>query len=492
MKNAKNQYRASLWAIAALSVVFFGGIARSAPDFTLSPAASSVLAPAKAHQAAYLADGVTMRLFYSAVPEFVQSSISTDGVAWSGDAGQRISAGGANSPDENGVASFGMMHNASVYTAYYVGISSANRYSILRATSTNMLDWNKTAAFRIQFGSGMVDSLHPLDLGGGKVMLYYTHDYKGLNNPADYRAYRALSVDGGDTFGAGTPAVPDTAAYGLYISALTSGSKRLHIISPLGDGTTTQVLSFISPDGYSFSRESGVRFSTTVYALSSLAVLRSTDNYCWHSFLSMTRTAAGAKYAYHGASSAPVISGFSPARVYIDTTTPRDLSVTIDGEIFSEPVGAVALAKGGESLAAVGPITRVSDMRLTGVFRLPVTATPGRYSLTVSNKDGSSATLPNVLLAEYPPSSVTLRNNLFRPLKGEKMTATVSNYYSGGLAARVYTLNGGLARTLPLKTADTFEWDGRTDGGGLAASGLYLLRVQGSGLDSVNKIVLIK
>ena len=481
-------------AVLALGALLSGGEARAAPSFTLEPGAASVLAPAKVHHVER--NPGAYRLFYSAAPDFIQSVTSADGgYTWTSEAGQRLSIQ-AGSPDAGGITAFGMTGKGAdgFYKAYYVGISSTGLYSILRATSTDQVAWVKTAGFNIRFGGGgaFVDSVHPF-ISGSSIQLYYIRDSAGGNTPANYRAYRMASADDGLTF-SGETGVSGAVAYGLSVSTLTSGVMRLYLISPIGGGTAMQVLSFTGADGPVLSQESGVRFSTAA-ALSSISVVKSTDGYRWLSFLTIPAPGTGTQHIYRALTRDPSIDGISPSMIYVHTVSGVSLATfTVSGEVFAPAVSSVTLRQGA-SAATVTSCVRDSDLQLRIVADF-LNSPPGWYSLTVTNPDGQSSTLANAVKLDYRPGAVALLDNLFRPLNGQTVKVTVNIPFSGNITARIYDLNGGRVRALyngPAVMGDNnYAWDGKTDAGAVAASGLYLLRVKGPRVDAREKIVLIK
>lgn len=93
---------------------------------------------------------------------------------------------------------------------------------------------------------------------------------------------------------------------------------------------------------------------------------------------------------------------------------------------------------------------------------------------------------------------ITVKDNLFRPLKGGKCTLDVTALRAGNVTMKVYTANGGFVKTVfdapvgagPITPAPT--WDGKNENGKVVASGLYFLHVSGPGLNKTEKLVLIK
>ena len=164
------------------------------------------------------------------------------------------------------------------------------------------------------------------------------------------------------------------------------------------------------------------------------------------------------------------------------------------GEIFQPGLNTAALA-GAPGAIPVTSVTRVSDTQLT-VATTPLGAALGLYSVSVTNPGGRSAGMSNVLRVGFRPGFTVLTDNLFRPLRGGSARVDITIYKAGDVKVDIYTINGGLVRKLFSGPAavgtKTLFWDGKTDGGRTAASGLYLLHVTGPKLNGTEKIVLIK
>ena len=476
----------------------------AAPPFTLEPGVR--LDTASVYCVTPISGGY--RMYYSSATRDhgaagVLSSTSTDGLVWTREAGIRISTG-INSPDASSITAMGLYFDpappsgAAPYKAYYVGISSAGVYSILRATSTDGLAWEKTSAFNIQFnsGKGYITSPRPYFMGGSSVMLYYVRDSAGLNAPADYRVYRMFSTDKGGSFSDETQLLSDTTAYSIAVSTRTDGSLLMFITAPLQGGTTgAQIITAISQTGYIFYQPATV-FSTNAATniLSGVEVVRATDTYSWRAYLTLTLGGEATSYIYSGVTLKPDVSGISPARVYINDPA---TAFTVSGEVFSAPaVSSVTISKGLVNLP-VNSVIRNSDMSLT-VTAVPTAAAIGSYDVTVTNADGSFGTLSNALSVDYRPGYVTVSDNPFRPLTGGSgvCNLNVTIFYSGNVTIKAYTVNGGFVKTIyngPVGAGTTlYPWRGDTESGAIVASGLYLLQIKGPKTDIIQKVVVIK
>ena len=83
-------------------------------------------------------------------------------------------------------------------------------------------------------------------------------------------------------------------------------------------------------------------------------------------------------------------------------------------------------------------------------------------------------------------------------MKGGKVKFEIVPKSDGKLKVQIFTIDGLLVKTI--KDGDVsqgitqiVEWDGRNGAGKVVASGVYLLRVDGAGIDrKLKKIVVVK
>jgi hypothetical protein len=169
---------------------------------------------------------------------------------------------------------------------------------------------------------------------------------------------------------------------------------------------------------------------------------------------------------------------------------------TVTGDNFSSgAVPTLLLSQGVTNIAPTGVVTRTDDQTLSVSFTL--TGQPlGLWDLKATNDNGYTGTLTNALKVDFAPGTVRLTDNLMRPRNGTQTRIDVMTFNAGHLAVKLYTLNGGLVKTLwddsaPEGTTTLF-WDGKTGLGRTVASGVYLLRTVGQKVSSSEKIVVIK
>ena len=109
----------------------------------------------------------------------------------------------------------------------------------------------------------------------------------------------------------------------------------------------------------------------------------------------------------------------------------------------------------------------------------------------------SSMGLSNPLnLSDNNATGLTAYNNLFNPLLGQQATVQYAVNGSGRLTVKVYTVTGRLVFTVfdgdvnPGKGSLT--WNGQNGSGSTVASGIYVVRAVGPGLNETQKIAVIK
>lgn len=439
-----------------------------------------------------------LRMYFSTAAHYgVFSATSADGLAWTVEPGLRLSTGaGAYNFDAGSITAMGVYLDSSLaggpWRAYYVGVSS-NGHALLSAFSADGLAWTPDADFAASFGGARVYDAKPYFAGSDKVYLYYVRDGGPPHSPDARRVYLARSSDGGDTFSGEALALPTTGAWRVDVSTLTSGTVRLYVSEPsVNTSTVSRVLAADSSTGLSFSSDPVLVFSTDAARneLEAFSVARSTDGFRWRLYLTSRLDRSATSYAWSALTSSPVVTSVTPAVVYNNDAA---TGFTVRGEVFDPALAAFTFT--GPAALTINSVTRVSDMELT-VNATPTGAPLGKYAATAANPDGASGSLAAALTVDYRPGYVGLTDNLFRPLTGARARVDATIFDAGVIKADVYTINGGLVKKLYEGSAGvgttTFFWDGSTDGGRTAASGLYLLHITGPKLEETSKIVLIK
>ncbi len=151
----------------------------------------------------------------------------------------------------------------------------------------------------------------------------------------------------------------------------------------------------------------------------------------------------------------------------------------------------------GSSLNASGQISGVVQISTGFGSRFP---SVGTVYLEVFGADRlgstSSLGLSNPINLSDNQVELTAYNNLFNPLLGQKATVKYGVNGSGHLSVKLYTVTGRLVLTLfdgdvgPGK--GSIDWNGQNGAGNFVASGIYVVRAVGPGLNSTQKIAVIK
>lgn len=109
----------------------------------------------------------------------------------------------------------------------------------------------------------------------------------------------------------------------------------------------------------------------------------------------------------------------------------------------------------------------------------------------------SSMGVSNALnLSDDSPGTLAAYNNVFNPLLGQKATVKYSVGSAGHLTLKLYTETGRLVLTLfdgdVTAGKGSIDWGGANMAGNPVASGIYVVRAVGPGLNTTEKIAVIK
>lgn len=428
----------------------------------------------------------------------ILSATSPDMASWSLQSGVRLSTSpDVAALDYSSITSCGVIASTATngfQRLYYVGISSAGFYAIASATSTDGLDWGKETGFspiRVSNGRGFLNSPKPLVVSSSVRRLFYVADSAGGNTPSNYRIYSASSTDGGLTWTAEGQVLSDQ-AYAVSPVTLTDGRFRLYYTSYSGAvSTPTLLLSAISADGRTFTKESGTSLSTTAPSgLWDVAVVRSTESFRWRLYSTYNDSISSVPFVSSATTLTPYITSVSPAMVFKNA---GPTAFTLNGEVLS-PNLAIAFNQATSTIAWTS-VSRTNDLQASGTAD-PTGRALGNWNAVVTNADGRQGTGLNVLLIDVPPGSVTITDNLFRPTQGGRASIALQVFDTGRATARLYTIDGAFIATLfdgvISDPGTTFTWNGTNGAGATVASGVYLLKVKGPKINSTEKIVVIK
>lgn len=487
--------RGLLWAAAAaFACPAPASAVASGPVFTQE---KTVLVSSMSVQSVVPFDG-KFRMYLTSAPFWVLSATSTDQVNWSLEAGLRLSSVSAGSLSASSITAVGVVLTTNAVTLwrmYFTAIDDQGLYRVLSATSADGLAWSKEPGTRLtnNLGSGFIGGLSPFQASNTALRLYYVADQNGTNVKSRFRVHSASSTDGGVTWLPEGALLSSINAYAVSAATVTGGDNRLYYTIPLA-GTTTayQVLSAKASDGLSFTQEDGVRLSTDANASSfgGLVVLRSTESFRWRMFTDYRVEGTTQTFVSHALTRIPLVNTWTPPAV---KKGEAGVAYSLTGEVFA-PTCTVGFTLGGSTFAATtvvgtNDVSRTGTLSAAGVYQ-------GFYGAAVTNPDGMSGTLAGALEVQLPPGSVSVVDNLMRPLKGEKAKISVVIFEAGVVTLRLFTVDGGFVATvfqgtMPVGTT-TVPWDGRTGSGNVVSSGVYLLSAKGPRLNEVTKIVVVK
>jgi hypothetical protein len=378
----------------------------------------------------------------------------------------------------------------------YSIVSTTGAFRIHSATSADGLAWaNETTVHVDGALTTYIGVPRLIKLNSGDWRMYYIRDFNGGTDLMDRRIFTALSTDQGATWGASAVTM-STIAYEAGAAKLSDGTVRLFYTQPLTAGTSaTIIVSALSSDalGANFTQELGIHVSTPVAtgAISFPVPVRSTESFRWRLYYTVYDAFSSTGDIRSALTGSPAPVSLTPSAVF---TSAGSIPLTVTGEIFSLPAPTVSISRNAVVIAGTA-VTRTDDRRLTASFATQGQAI-GNWDLTVTNSNGSAATVVGALLIDFAPGIVVLTGNLLRPRDGVPTTIDVTIFDGGPVAARVHDSDGRQIRTLfdGYRTASsfTFTWDGKTASGVNAPSGLYFVRVTGPKLDTRSKIVLIR
>ncbi len=442
-----------------------------------------------------------------AVSSAVFSARSNDGLAWTDESGIRVSSVTQPLIDIaiSSITGATVVPITGGYRMLYSVLGSTGAYAIYTATSADGLNWGNQYSTAVvtsaNNGLSWLGSPSAVVLNSGDIRLYYTQNAAaGGNVPNNAQIISQISTNGGATFT--TPLVELSPANEVAAFKRTDGRVRLIYTSPVTATTTSfQMLSAISnaQQGHVFAAEAGVRLSTTqtVGSMYYPDVVRSTDGfrlrvyYTWLPFAPVVQSTGDINAAV---TDFPDLQSIAPASVANNNS---NQAFTLSGEVFDPVITSSCALAGVAGLIGTG-IVRNSDMSVTVTF--PTQGAPaGTWDVVVANSNGLSSTLPAALTitsVAQGAGTVSLLDNLFRPLQGGKVTINVQTFAAGIVTIKIYSIHGKLINTLwdanLAAGANAFTWNGASAQGAVVASGVYVLKITGPELNSISKIIVIK
>ena len=199
-------------------------------------------------------------VFFMGLTESV-SAVSSDGLIWTKEPGIRVGIGqyagwGVSSPEVVRLPD-------GTYRMYYTGHQTQNvydNYRILSATSSDGINWTQELGIRIN-NDGQYDSRYAyapdiIVLPDGTYRMYYT----GLVSGSWYRILSAVSSDGLSwTKESGVRIPPAFNVTSGDTIILSDGTYRMYYSVHGGTSGGAMIISAVSSDGLTWIKESGIR-----------------------------------------------------------------------------------------------------------------------------------------------------------------------------------------------------------------------------------------
>lgn len=170
------------------------------------------------------------------------------------------------------------------------------------------------------------------------------------------------------------------------------------------------------------------------------------------------------------------------------------VKVIIDGSGFASGT-TVTLKKSGQSDISAA-VSFLSSTRLEATFGTSA-AVKGAWDVVVAVPGKSVITkAQGFAVLEQPVTPVKVVNGIFEPRSGGKSFVTSKTPSAGHVSVKVYDNSGRLVRTLFEGGRDagdyTDEWNGNNSDGTTVASGVYLIRIEGPGVKTTKRVLVVK
>jgi len=182
---------------------------------------------------------------------------------------------------------------------------------------------------------------------------------------------------------------------------------------------------------------------------------------------------------------------FEPGEIITVTTMWDDTGYDVSAD-FSQVDSEFDPTDVGVSEGTGGHYTITYEISQANSF-VPVTDAP--VAITATDYFGRSVADTTLTVTVLPGTSggptggIAVDVNSFEPLAAGKVTITLGSY-EGTATVRIYNMTGTHVRTL--EGSSSISWYGDNDAGDSVASGVYFLRIQMGGSESVKKVAVIR
>lgn len=446
-----------------------------------------------------LTDGATA-IFYSDSYS-INIATSTDGLTFTEKTFENVvstQSAGTGNLDDTGITACSIINISGEYRMTYAATSSTGVYSILHATSTDMVSWSTVTAFGpFMIGDGTTFIGSPFILATtSQYYLFYTRDKNTGNDADDYViAYATSPVDNfAHPWSEVSSSLISDRSKDPHVIALSNGSYRMYYA---GDSSDSQAFGAIrsatSSDLVTFATENDAVITRAAAGdtLSHPRAVKSSDGYTYRLYYGYTLSSKTTAYTLTARTTAPHLISVLPE----NGPNNAPVNFTLSGEIFSPSV-TVTLSFPAQSDIPATNVTRLHDNTITGTFNITSQVTRD-WTLTLTNSNGETDTL---FFEIYRPGItegiVEITENVFNPSRGQKASINYTIFDEGQVTIKLYTIIGERVKTLvdEFKTANSYtdNWDGRNMHNDTVASGIYIMHISAPGLKKIKKIAVIK
>ncbi|MCK5357393.1 MAG: T9SS type A sorting domain-containing protein, partial [Elusimicrobiales bacterium] len=187
----------------------------------------------------------------------------------------------------------------------------------------------------------------------------------------------------------------------------------------------------------------------------------------------------------------PNITSVEPSSSFAQNSVP----IIVNGTHFYSGT-TVKLSKTGQTDINGTSVNVINPNKLTCDFNL-LGAISGQWDITVSVPGNSPAQLLNAFTIMAPAvDNMKIYQGIFDPAQGKKSYITTKIAAPGKVTVKVYDSMGRFIRTLfeGDRNAGDYsdEWNGKNKDGSTVASGVYLIRVEGPGIKTTKRVLVVK
>ena len=217
----------------------------------------------------------------------------------------------------------------------------------------------------------------------------------------------------------------------------------------------------------------------------------------------------------------PVLTWTGEANYFADGVSPRSGTTTgtyifrvkysdSDNDLPAAGYPRVRITQGGVEISG-SPFILAYDYgphNVGAIYELSKTFTTGDYSYLFEAKDLYSGiasgdptrekTGPVVIgeSAAPPAQAVKVFHGIFKPGENERSQISFNTTVAAQITIKVYNTAGQMIRELFRGTSNpglnSISWDGKDSGGARVSSGVYVIRVEGGGINQSKRVIVVR